>query len=283
MHFLTLDQAQSEPFQSEYGYRIVTTLAALLICLAIAIAAGYGAYRAWVENTMFGVAILVWIAFWFGLFALILRGVLRARLRPTNWLVRTQTGGILVNLRSYLNYEFDPNNRAAVHFKYADIEFARAHWIRQGMPTDKGGGESIRFHRYAEFKLRNEALVKELKTELAEERTLFAPLGGRFIKGRKRSSHYPVHVSREGWVRIEWAVRPSLKKFLEEISGQVAFKEAAVTHQSFRAAQDQEALLLELIATGDRVGAIKVIKEIYGYDTTRAVKFLEEQEKSQAD
>ena len=40
--------------------------------------------------------------------------------------------------------------------------------------------------------------------------------------------------------------------------------------------QEQEKVLLELIATGDRIGAIKVIRLLYGYDLTRAVQFLDE-------
>ncbi len=59
MRFLTLAQAQSEPFQTEYRYRVVTTLSALLACLAIIIAAAFGAQRAWVEDAIVGVVILL--------------------------------------------------------------------------------------------------------------------------------------------------------------------------------------------------------------------------------
>jgi hypothetical protein len=34
--------------------------------------------------------------------------------------------------------------------------------------------------------------------------------------------------------------------------------------------------LLDLIESGDRVSAVKVIKLLYGYNTTRAMQFLEE-------
>ena len=40
--------------------------------------------------------------------------------------------------------------------------------------------------------------------------------------------------------------------------------------------EDQEKALLELVATGDRIGAIKIIRLLYGYDLKHAVAFLDE-------
>jgi len=40
--------------------------------------------------------------------------------------------------------------------------------------------------------------------------------------------------------------------------------------------EDQEKALLELIATGDRIGAIKITRLLYGYDLKHPVAFLDE-------
>jgi hypothetical protein len=282
MYFLTVEQAHSEPFRNEYRYRIITSLAGFLVCAGIVVGSAFGAYRVWVEEgTWAGVAILSWIAFWFFLFAWMLYRVLRARLRPTNWLVRTQSKGILIKFRSPLNYHFEAETLAVVHIAYGDIEFARPHRVRQTVPGGTPGEEVMRLMKFAEFRMRDVERVKELERRLSAERNREGPTTGRFIKTRHKSRHYPLQVSSEGFVRIEWFVRPSLKKFMTDIARDVALKEPTRSRKDFRnlrnvPVEEQETALLELIASGDRMSALEAVKELYGYDTTRAVKFVDE-------
>jgi hypothetical protein len=283
MRFLTVDQAQSEPFSTEYRYRIWTTLVAFLVCVAIVIASVFGALSARAEGAWIGVFILGWIAFWFLFFAWMLSMVLRARLRPTNWLVRTQSAGVLIKFRTPLNYHFEPETLAAVHLDYSDIEFARAHRVRQEVPGSTPSDNTTKFMKYAEFKLRDERLLKDLDARLAAERTRKGPVEGGLIKRRSKSGHYPVHISSDGFVRIEWYVTPSLKKFMADISGYVAVRDAVGSGKDFRNLQDvsvaeQESALIELIASGDRMAALSAVKQLYGYKTTRAVQFVNELE-----
>ncbi|HYR83936.1 MAG TPA: hypothetical protein VE422_07645 [Terriglobia bacterium] len=280
MRFLTLQQAEIQPFETEYRYSVFNTLLAFLVTAAISIGAAFFTYRAWGEGTIMGTLLAGWLALWFGLFAMFARSILRARLRPTNWLVRTQTSGILVKFRSYLNYHLDSNDPVAAYFDYSEIEYGRSHRVRQDFP---GGvdDDTVKLTRFAEFKMRDETLVRELETQLAAERARQAPYQGRWIRCRTKSPHYPVFVSADRLVRIEWNVRPKVTRFLEEISRQVLVKEAAGTRQNLRelpsaSREDQEKVLLELIATGDRIGAIKIIRSLYGYNLTRAVQFLDE-------
>src|SRR5262249_11389343 len=154
-----------------------------------------------------------WLVFWFGLFAMMARGMLRARLRETNWLVRTQTNGLLIKFRSYLNYHFHEKDPVVVDIPYIQIEFVRAHPVRQTEPDSDRHGDVTKFIRYAELKVRNTALVKQLEERLAEERDRQAPQEGRLIRSRTKVSHYPLLVTNEGLVRIEWQVWPRLKKF----------------------------------------------------------------------
>ncbi len=280
MRFLTLQQVETEPFKTEYRYSVLTTLLAFLVTAAISIGAAFFTYRAWAEGTKVGMFLAGWLTLWFAFFAMFARSILRARLQPTNWLVRTQTNGILVKSRSYLNYHFDSSDLVVAYFDYGDIEFARSHRVRQDFPggTDE---DTVKVTRFVELKMRDPALLKELETQLAAERDRLAPYQGRWIRCRTKSNHYPLSVSPEGLVRIEWNVWPRLKRFLEEISPQIQVNAAAGSRQDFRSLgtaspQEQEKVLLELIATGDRIGAIKVIRLLYGYDLTRAVQFLDE-------
>ncbi len=92
-----------QPFKTEYRYPLMTSLVMFLVTAAISIGAAYFMYRARVEGATREVFLAGWFTFWFGVFALLARRDLRARLQPANWLVRTQTNGILVKFRSYGN------------------------------------------------------------------------------------------------------------------------------------------------------------------------------------
>ena len=95
------------------------------------------------------------------------------------------------------------------------------------------------------------------------------------------SRHYPVQITNEGLVRIEWSVRPPLTRFLDDMRPYV--EEAPMLRSSvdYRQAgtltrKEQEEILLELLEAGDRIGAMRAAKHLYGFDTTRAVQFLEQ-------
>ena len=269
-----------QPFKTEYRYPVITSLVVFLVTAAISIGAAYFMYRARVEGTTREVFIAGWFTFWFGIFALLARSDLRARLQPANWLVRTQTNGILVKFRSYRNYHFDSTDPIVVFFDYGDVEFGGSQRVRQDMPGPPDG-DTMRFKQFAVLKMRHDALVKELETQLAAERGRAAPHEGRWIRSQTKSPHCPVHTSPDGLVQIEWYVRPKLTRFLEEMSAEVPVKEATRTRQDLRnlknaSREDQEKALLELVATGDRIGAIKIIRLLYGYDLKHAVAFLDE-------
>jgi hypothetical protein len=82
-------------------------------------------------------------------------------------------------------------------------------------------------------------------------------------------------------LRIEWGVWPKVSGFLADMKPFVV--EGPELHSSvdYRDAvqldaKRQEEILLELLATGDRIGALRTVRQLYGFDTTRAVQFLEQ-------
>src|SRR5206468_3875172 len=133
------------------------------------------------------------------------------------------------------------------------------------------------------YQLRNKSRLKELETHLAAERQSRGPYMKTWYGGRRTavSRHYPVQITNEGLVRIEWSVRPPLTRFLDDMRPYV--EEAPLLRSSvdYRQAgtltrKEQEEILLELLEAGDRIGAMRAAKHLYGFDTTRAVQFLEE-------
>jgi hypothetical protein len=253
--------------------------------LAAMIASGVVAYEIWTESRLPGLFIGGWLELLSLVFALVTWGILRSRMRPTNWIVRTHVSGISIKFRSYLNHHFDANDAIVVFLRYSEIEFVRAHRLRQDVPGFSRGDSETRYLRFSEFKLRDEDDLNKIAQELAIERSRKGPRMGRFIKRQTTNVDYPVQVT-DGFLRVQWRVWPRLPQFMRDIAGQIAVRESLKTRDEFRALKsappkDQEDALLKLIGQGDRFGAIRLIKEIYSYDTTRAVQFLEELTKTE--
>jgi hypothetical protein len=280
VQFLTFEQARHEPFQTEYRYSAVNSGIALYVLAALGAACVYGARQAWIEDAWIGTVILGWLAFWFGLFALMARRVHRARRLPSNWLVRVQSGGLLIQFRSYLNHHFSSEDASIVFLSFSDIAWMRRHKVRRNVPGITRADDTPGNVRYAEFKLRDE-LVPLLDARLRDERQKKGPRSRRLGGGTIMSRHYPLQVVQGGLVRIEWNVRPRLKVFLQEMERRIEVRAPLGSSQDYRLLQnlskeEQEKRLLELVETGDTIGAIKVAKLLYNLDTTAAKKFVNE-------
>lgn len=137
----------------------------------------------------------------------------------------------------------------------------------------------MRFLRFAEFRLRDGDLQR-LDEQLAAERARHGPMAGKWVRHRSKDGHYPVRVE-DGFLRIQWWVFPRLPQFMKDLSGRIELREKIKSNEDFSELEsaprhDQEEALLKLIAAGDHFGAMRIIKDLYGYDTTRARQFLEE-------
>jgi hypothetical protein len=222
VQFLTFDEAQVQPSEAEYRYRVVTVAVMLLVTNLAIIAAGIGAYWAWTDAAYIAVFIAGCLLFAFGVFTLVIWSMLRARLQPANWLVRTQTGGILVKYRSYWNYHFPPGDPVVAFISFSEIEWIREHRIDRKVRS-MGVENGIERFRYVELKLRDTAALKELDARLAFEHHRL-PERTRHWYGSVRisSNHYPVQISTEWLVRINWEVHPRAKQFLTDLGQHVA-------------------------------------------------------------
>jgi hypothetical protein len=284
MEFRTYEQAEREPYDRQYRHAPIGALIGLLIALSAMAGAAILGYAVWAENRILAVLLTGFLELMSLLFALMTGNMFRDRLRRSNWLVRTSANGISIKFRSYLNHQFDANDVVVASIRYSEIEYAREHRVAQDVPGSSTGETESRRLRFAEFKLRDESDLQKLDAQLAVERSRKGPMAGRFIRRRTTHRDYPVRVA-DGFLRVNWSVRPRFPQFLKDISGRVAIHDAIKTSEDFRrlknaTPRDQEDALLKLVAAGDRFGAIRVIKEIYGYDTKRAAQFLDELSKN---
>ena len=284
MQFLTWNQVANQPFVKEYKYPVATSALGLLVAAVVMVASTFAVIRVSGQSIV-GVLLLTWIAFWFAIFALILFKVLHNHLRPTNWLVRIQTNGLMVKYRSYLNSSLPLENPIAVFIDFSEIEWIRQHHVERNIPGSTMGEDELRSHAYAELQLRNKSQIEELETHLALERQTRGPYIKTWYGGRRTalSRHYPVQVTNEALIRIEWSVRPRLSRFLDELRPYLQPAPTVRSSVDYRQAgnlprKEQEEILLDLIEAGDRIGSYVRPGICMGSDTTRAVRrvFLEE-------
>jgi hypothetical protein len=202
--------------------------------------------------------------------------------RRTNWLVRVSPNGVWLNIRSYLNRGF-PAACTIVHLPYVEIDTAREYACRRAEKSSDG--TTVWTERYLELQL-NDRVPDELRTELAEERrrqVTKSHLGG-MVTSRSRSGHSPVTVVGENVIRVAWRSRfdwivPSLKRTLRELRGRVRIGERAQADYSDLQnlpVEEIDKLTLQLVETGDKLGAVKLLTDRRGYSATEAHRFVEE-------
>jgi hypothetical protein len=202
--------------------------------------------------------------------------------RSGNWLLRISPDGLWINLRWYLNHEFPPG-RTVVHLPYERIACVRQHVVKRVEKTSDG--TTAWTERSLELQLTG-AVPEELRAELAVERlrqVTRSHLGG-LAESRSRYGNSHVTVPANDVIRIAWRnrfcwVTPPLGRTLRELKRYVAVGEPTLTDFSnWQTMSDAEVdrLTLQLVESGDKMGAIKLLTARRGYSTTDARLFVEE-------
>ncbi|HEX5000155.1 MAG TPA: hypothetical protein VFY29_18185 [Terriglobia bacterium] len=286
MELMTASQAEQAPFERQYRHSIAIALGGFLVLAAITGALAYAAYTAWFADSIGISLFLLWLSIWSGLFTLLLLKFLRQRLRPSNWLVRVHPDGLSIKFRSYLNDHFYSGDEVVIRLSYAEFDFVRDSRIRQETPGFGRGEIESRYLRFAEFKLRSDEALRQIERETATERARQAPAVGRWIRRRTKFGDHSVQVQ-NGFLRVHWRVRPRLDAFLGDIAPRIEVRDAVRAAENFTTLRKaptarQQELLLKIMASGDRLAAIRLIRQLYGYDLTQAVTFYDELSKPTA-
>jgi len=92
---------------------------------------------------------------------------------------------------------------------------------------------------------------------------------------------YPVQVQPNGVVEIRWngGLRPPAKKALEVLGRRVKILETEhrktdLTHHAGASPEEDKANILALAKSGDHFGAVRLARQVYGYDLTQATDFV---------
>ena len=210
------------------------------------------------------------------LFLLLFRRLVTARFRPSNWLVRLADQGAYVQFRSHLNFHFPAGDQTVVFLPYNEIRAARLVRERRSIPTRDAGDRSgsVTEQRRRLVELDQAADTKELAQALHDEVARKAP------PGSARWGHYPVRLTSDTTLQVEWRVVPGPRLFLEALSRYTVIDAPRkdvldFTRLDQKGRVEQEKRLLELVETGDTMAAIKIARELYDYDLAEAKALVE--------
>jgi hypothetical protein len=209
-------------------------------------------------------------------------GVIIKSWRSSNWVLRIARDGLWINLRSYLNYEFSPA-RTVAFVPNDEIAHARELTVKR---VERNNGRTMAWtDRFLELELAGVS-TEELRCQLAAElgrhvsRSYLAGL----VTSRSRHGHVPVTVPDSNVIRIAWRgrydwVSPSLRRTLEELRPRVRIGEstcADFTDLHALTNDEVDRLTRQLVESGDKLGAIKLLTHRRGCSTTEARQLVEE-------
>jgi len=207
---------------------------------------------------------------------LVLRRLVAARFRPSNWLVRMGDEGVFVQFRSYLNFHFSENDLTVVLIPFGEIRSVRLVRERRDIPERENPPAQVDrvtqvSRRLVELELAVDAAP--LARALAEESARRAPTGATY-------RHYPVRLGSPTTVQLEWTVVPRADVLLKGLESHTRIgRPQQVSRGDARlgglSREEQEARLRELAETGQTIAAIQIARTLYSYDLAQARAFVE--------
>ena len=209
------------------------------------------------------------------IFVLIAWHTARASFRSSSWRLRASTNGLYVKVRSFLNHGLSADDPVVVYLPKAEIVGLREHriWARRPGTDDS---ETIQRMVFLEIMLHDEDLG-ELVALLKCERAINP---GKQSGVSMIARHYPVRVLPGGIVQVDWSgLSPGLKRAVKLLGGVYPLLDKLQTRQQRFTELDKTAKedrLLELVERGETIGAVKLAKELYGYDTKDAKAFVDD-------
>jgi hypothetical protein len=208
--------------------------------------------------------------------------------KPGNWTLCATEAGLYLKLRGITDHRLAAEDAIVAFIPRAEVrwlkclgERARVVGTREaGRPEDN----AVTRQQYLEICLQHDDL-SSLEARLAEERRRWVRT---FLPGvTMKAKGSAISVRADGLVRIDWRtrgtrLRPDLAAARAILARRYRFAEAVETEQVAIAELDraaQESRLLDMVGQGNTVDALILAKNLFGFDTTEAKRFLDELEK----
>src|SRR5258706_11044950 len=208
---------------------------------------------------------------------LIFHQLILARFRPSNWLLRLNDDRMLIKFRSYLNDRFPQYDLTVVFLPLSEIRSAKLVREKQELKDYRGhAGTTTKRRKYVELEVSGDC--RQLAEALANERE-------RVFKGKgiasARYEDFPVRFTAPDRIQIDWTVVPRAQTLLDALTRRTLVHPAETPSKDFANLENlprkqQEARLLDLAKSGDKIAAIAMARQLYSYDLTTAKQFIED-------
>lgn len=246
--------------------------------VAAVVAAGASAGFAWM-GWRYSAFLAYYVAGVLLLALLLMRRLIQARFLPSNWLLRLTDDGLFIQFRSYLNFHFPADDASVVYIPFGEIRSARLVRYRDLLPDERRTYTRTQSGCLVELELAG--APEQLAQGLAAEAVRPGPAEQHWYgTSSRRYNHAPVRMPSAGQLRLEWRVVPSAEAFLAAMSGHTEIVAPTSRSRDYSelkgmGREQQEERLLELAEAGQKIAAIKIARELYGYDLTQARAFVE--------
>lgn len=216
-----------------------------------------------------------------GLISLLFLGAARAAFSPDNWVLKFDGAQIALKFRSYLNRHFPAEDAVVAVFPASAVESVGKVVEKRTVPG-AGAKESPTQETavYLQFRMKDPAATAELGEAIRLELGREAPKIG---MSRTKHIHAPVQVTEPGTIRIAWRsprdfVRPSIATALRQLGGSMRVDtETAAEAKDWRSMSPEalEAYIVELARTGEKLSAVKLVRESRGLGLREAKELVE--------
>jgi len=274
IRLLQLADVRSSQDERVFGYSRTRALVAATLGIIACIGLSLGGYYS-------GSGLLYYVAAVCFVGLVVMQTFVRARFRPTNWLVRTTNAGMLVQLRSYLNYRFSTDDLTVAFLPYERMRLARAVRERRVIPERDRSARGID----AVTEVRRTVIDLELTGDLtalsrAIDEEIQRCFGNGPIRPRTRYGHVPVRMKSTTVMQIEWKATPRADVLLEILNAHgisTSTSQETIDERGLASVDrtEQEKRLLQLVEAGHKIAAIDIARRLYGYDLTEAKAFVE--------
>jgi hypothetical protein len=244
--------------------------------------------RSWFEIAFFGIggltmAVVALVCLLAGLGFL---SEALAAMKPTNWVLRGGDAGLYVKLRRFSDHRLPTDDPIVAVIPRRELRWLRGHgqrarWVGRRGEHASHEDDALGRQSYLEIALHGGG-AQAIEERLDRERTLWAPT---VIKGvRAQAKGAAVSVRSDGVLRIDWTtkgtrLRPGLDEALARLARDYPLATELETEQVQAKRLDrgaQEQRLLDMLRQGNTIDAVIVAKDLYGYSTTEAKRFLDE-------
>lgn len=222
-------------------------------------------------------AVFYIVAAFAGLFDLFAFQSFHASLKPTNWLLRCNSNGVIIHFRSFLNWRFPAESVQAVGFDYSEIAWVRT--VKERRISTSIGNRNTRRTQTQQLTFLDLCLANADTTAL--EKYLQQEINLR-PDGVTISMDYPVQVLSDGVIELRWSggISPSASKAIQYLSQHIKIADADsrqvdLTHQKNLQPREEDGKIFELAKSGDEIGAVKLTRQIYGCSLSEAKDLVE--------